>query len=91
MPPAPPLPALDGTLDALREWIPDALAPPDALAAVTRTAAALSAALTREVYLEARLGAPGAADLVVHVEAEGRDLMASGWRRPRSRDCSRRR
>lgn len=76
MTPAPPLPALDGTLRALRAWIPDALAPPDTLAAVWKTASALPAALTRELYLEARLDAPGAVDLVVHVEPEGRDLLA---------------
>lgn len=80
----PPLPALDGTLSALQRWIPDALVPPEALAAVSHTASALPAALTRELYLEARLGAPGAVDLVVHVEAEGRDLLA-GVRGPTPR------
>jgi hypothetical protein len=65
------------TLAEVEPWIPPALVPAEAWAAVTRAAALLPAALTRAVYLECRLGAGSApVDMIARVEPDGAAILA---------------
>ncbi|HEX9937305.1 MAG TPA: hypothetical protein VGB15_09285, partial [Longimicrobium sp.] len=73
----PPEYPLSGTLDAVAPHVPPALVPAPAWAAVRAAAARLPAALAAAAYLECRLGeAGGAVDLILGVDAAGREILA---------------
>jgi hypothetical protein len=73
----PPEYPLSGTLDAVAPHVPPALVSAPAWAAVRAAAARLPAALAAAAYLECRLGeAGGAVDLILGVDAAGREILA---------------
>lgn len=68
---------LSGTLDAVAPYVPPPLVPAPAWGAVRAAAARLPAALAAAAYLECRLGeAGGPVDLIVRVDAAGREILA---------------
>jgi hypothetical protein len=73
--------SLAHTLDALAGYLPDVLVPAGGYRGAREVAAQLPAALTRWTYLECRLGGrPGPVDLIVEIDAAGRDILTGANR-----------